>query len=169
MLHFSGWTRLNRLPNGVTVWERPDVAPLPVLQPRRLLPASQAFMWGVIPPVAMGSAFLVLLINVTGLGFSCFQMDPRPHIASKTPFGHPRGVRAVVIALAIATIWLGTWFSIALSREWSKTPAPRDVVATYFDHLDFRRFDAAYDLMDPQTRPVFEDCLLYTSPSPRDS
>ena len=160
MLHFSGWTRLNKLSNGVTVWERPDVAPLPVLQPRRSMPARQQLMWGTVPPIALGLAALVFLVIATGRGITAYQMEPRPLVASRRAFRNPNHVRAVVLGLAICALTAGTWFALALSKELSKTPAPEDVVVTYFDHLDFRRFEDAYALMDPETRPPFEDVMF---------
>ena len=160
LLHFSGWTRLNRLSNGVTVWERPDVAPLPVLQPRRSLPATQALMWGTIPPVALGLAAVILLITSTGRMFGNHRMEPRPLVASQSTFNRPNRVRAVVLGLGIATVGGAIWFASALTSELSKTPAPEDVITTYYDHLDFRRFAQAYDLLDPQTRPPFDDVMF---------
>ena len=35
LLHFTGWTRLNRLTSGVTIWEKGDVLPLPAILPQR--------------------------------------------------------------------------------------------------------------------------------------
>lgn len=160
ILHFSGWTRLNRLSNGVTVWERPDVAPLPVLQPRRSLPPTLRLMWGTVPPIALGLAALVFLIAATGRGFTSHQMEPRPLVAGRSSFGSPGRVRLVVLGLGVCAIAAGTWFALALSREMARTPAPQDVVATYFDHLDFRRFEEAFDLLDPETRPEFEDVMF---------
>lgn len=160
ILHFTGWTRLNKLSNGVTVWERPDVAPLPVLQPRRSLPAGQQLMWGTVPPLALGLAALIFVMTATGRGFGAHQMEPRPLVASQHSFARPNAVRAVVIGLAAATLALGTWFAFALNKELSKTPAPEDVIATYFDHLDFRRFEEAYAMIDPATRPPFEDVMF---------
>ncbi len=160
LLHFTGWTRLNRLSNGVTVWERPDVAPLPVLQPRRSLPATQRLMWGTIPPLAMGLAAIIFLIAASGRGFGSYQMEPRPLMASRAQFANPARVRLIVLALGLSAVTAAAWFAYALSKELSKTPAPQDIVTTYFDHLDFRRFDEAYALMDPKTRPPFEDVMF---------
>ena len=160
ILQFSGWTRLNRLSNGVNVWERPDVAPLPVLQPRRSLPDTQRLMWGAVPPLALGLAALIFVITGLNRGLGAHQMEPRPLAPAQTSFGNPNRVRLIVIGLGLGVVALGTWFAFALSKELAKTLAPQDVVTAYFDHLDFRRFEDAYDLIDPETRPPFDDVMF---------
>ncbi|NJK45823.1 MAG: hypothetical protein HC933_17540 [Pleurocapsa sp. SU_196_0] len=54
LLYFSGWQRLNRLENGVVVWEREDIAPLPERLPRKRLPAILGLYVGRV--AAAGSA-----------------------------------------------------------------------------------------------------------------
>ncbi len=53
LLAFSGWHRLQRLENGIVVWERADIPPLPEVLPRREIPAYQRAMWGVVPLSAL--------------------------------------------------------------------------------------------------------------------
>jgi hypothetical protein len=52
LLFFSGWHRVSRLENGLMVWEREDVPPLPERLPRRNIPLWQRAMWGILPPLA---------------------------------------------------------------------------------------------------------------------
>lgn len=40
---------------------------------------------------------------------------------------------------------------------------PQAVVAAYYDDIDFKRFDAAYARLNPQTRPTFEAFMLTLS------
>lgn len=160
ILHFSGWTRLNRLSNGVAVWERPDVSPLPIIQPRRSLPAVQAQIWGTIPPLAMGLAAMIFVIAAIGRGFDNHRMEPRPLIEAKDQYANPRRVQLVVTGLAVVALVTAGWFAFALQKELSKTASPEDIVVTYYDHLDFRRFEGAYELIDPVTRPSFEDVMF---------
>ena len=160
ILHFSGWTRLNQLSNGVTVWERPDVSPLPIIQPRRSLPVVQAQMWGTIPPLVMALAAAIFFIAAIGRGFGNHLMEPRPLVEAKNQYANPRRVRAIATGFAIVAIAAGGWFAFALQKALPKTASPEDVVVTYYDHLDFRRFEDAYELIDPVTRPSFEDVMF---------
>ncbi len=60
LLHSLGWQELGPLENGIVVWERGDIPPLPAELPVRELPTWQRVMWGVIPPTAMVSALILL-------------------------------------------------------------------------------------------------------------
>ena len=160
LLHFTGWRRLNRLGNGVTVWERPDISPLPVLQSRRSLPVAQALMWGTIPPAMLLLAGVIFLVNGAGRYFGSHRLEPRPLIGSQAGFTHPRRVRLVVSILAVTAVLAASGTAYAVQKQLRRSGAPEDVVATYFDHLDFRRFDEAYALLDPETRPPLDEVMF---------
>jgi hypothetical protein len=53
LLYFNGWQRLGPLENGIVVWERADIPPLPAQLPIREVPNYQRIMWGVIPPTML--------------------------------------------------------------------------------------------------------------------
>lgn len=160
ILHFAGWTRLNRLSNGVAVWEKPDVAPLPIIQSRRSLPWAQALLWGTVPPLALSLAALVFLIAASKRGFTQHRMEPRPLVMARDGYANPARVRLVVSGLLILAISLSGWVGFRIAKELNRTPAPEDVIAAYHDHLDFRRFREAYALLDPETRPDFDDVMF---------
>lgn len=60
LLYFSGWQRIGELENGIVVWEREGVPPLPDVLPRREIPTFQRVMWGTIPLAAIAAALLAL-------------------------------------------------------------------------------------------------------------
>ena len=66
LLHFLGWQRLGVLENGIMVWERADIPPLPAELPSREVPGWQRVMWGTIPPTMIVSALLVLIWTFLG-------------------------------------------------------------------------------------------------------
>ncbi len=82
LLFFSGWHRLQRLENGIMVWEREDIPPLPEILPRKEIPVYQRVLWGLVPMSALASAsvafcapmwwpyMLWLLDREPGAGFS---------------------------------------------------------------------------------------------------
>ncbi|MFT5678807.1 MAG: hypothetical protein ACI9FY_001355, partial [Patiriisocius sp.] len=49
VLYFSGWHRLQQLENGIRVWERAGVKPLPSVLPKNDVPLFQKLLWGIIP------------------------------------------------------------------------------------------------------------------------
>ena len=63
LLFFSGWHRVSRLENGLMIWEREDVPPLPERLPRRNIPLWQRAMWGLLPPLAPVLAFSSLRLR----------------------------------------------------------------------------------------------------------
>ena len=91
LLFFSGWHRLQRLENGIMVWEREDIPPLPAVLPRKDIPVYQSVMWGTIPMASVFSALLALSSDIwlpqlrgllTFLGISHFLQKLRQYLRS---------------------------------------------------------------------------------------
>ena len=57
ILYFTGWERVQRLENGIMVWQKNDVPPLPSILPSKEIPEYQKIMWGIIPI----SVFILML------------------------------------------------------------------------------------------------------------
>lgn len=202
LLYFSGWHRLQRLENGIVVWERADIPQLPEVLPRKEIPIYQRLMWGLVPMSAIGAAGVALGLYTlsmlrprqprraarrprrrllhAALGpwrtfdrrlqhWSALPSDdsgreivwqvwlrwlrklPRPHPAAPT-------ARHVRVALLLSTLLAAAGFGSAWYLEQARTPEA--VVQAYYDDLDFRRFEQAYERLDPQTRPGLEQYLL---------
>ena len=160
LLHFTGWTRLTRLQNGITVWERPDVSPLPLTLPRRALSSVHQVMWGVLPPLMLVLAAGVFAVALARRGLALRGLDPRPVPVLYDGFTNPRRVRRVVVGLGAAMALLVIAGMVMLAQARARVPGPEQVIAAYFDDLDFRRFQDAYDRLDPETRPGFQDVLF---------
>ncbi len=60
LLFYSGWERVGRLDNGVVVWRRQDIAPLPHVLPSKAIPVWQERMWGTLPITSLVLALLLL-------------------------------------------------------------------------------------------------------------
>ena len=67
LLSFSGWHRLDTLSNGIEVWEREDIPPLPPELPSKEAPDWQRAMWGTVPPTAIVGALTLSLLRAMGL------------------------------------------------------------------------------------------------------
>ena len=85
LLWASGWHRLDRLVNGVMVWEREDIPPLPDVLPTRELPGWQRLLWGTAPLTAMTTAALVF--GWTALGQRYPAVVGRVHRRASAWFG----------------------------------------------------------------------------------
>ena len=160
LLHFTGWTRLNRLANGVTVWEKPDVTPLPLVLPRRHDSPALVAMWGIVPPLALLLAAAMFLVSLARRNFGMWPGDLRPLVRRGDSFARPAVVRAVVLGLAILMLGLSATAGGVAWRQAQVPATEEETIAAWFDDLDFRRFGDAYDRLDPLTRPDFETAMF---------
>lgn len=157
LLYFTGWTRLNRLGNGIVVWEKPDIPPLPLVLPRRDIPALHALMWGILPPAALIAAGLVFLASALRRTFGLRLGDLRRVARVKAEFARPGLVRLIVASLAAVVLITGLAAGWRLQDQLSQPATAEEVIRSYFDDLDFRRLDSAFARLDLATRGRFED------------
>jgi hypothetical protein len=66
LLWASGWDRIEPLRNGIAVWQREDIEPLPAGRLRKELPAWQRLMWGTLPVSAIAFAYCSLALHAAG-------------------------------------------------------------------------------------------------------
>ncbi|WP_295074246.1 hypothetical protein [Tabrizicola sp.] len=156
LLHFTGWTRLNRLTNGIVVWEKPDIPPLPLVLPRRDIPALHVLMWGTLPPAALVAAGLIFLASALQRTLGARPGEFRPVAPAPLCYTNPRRVRQIVFGLALLVMMATTALLWTLRSQLTRADTPEDVITAYFDDLDFRRHDAAYARLDPGTRGSLE-------------
>ncbi|MDH3248317.1 MAG: hypothetical protein OEQ47_05120, partial [Acidimicrobiia bacterium] len=184
LLHFSGWRRLQRLENGVVVWEREDVPPLPAAVSRPDLPALHGFMWGLLPPAALLAAavgatagwwrprpprsprFLVASLDERLRNAAVIHPDEDGRAGSwKEPFRRLAG-RLVpsdtVLKLGGALAGLSLVAAFGLLSTGG-TPGPADVIEGFYEDLDYRRFEDAWRRLHPADRPSLDEYLLRLS------
>ena len=210
LLYFSGWHKLQRLENGIQVWERADIPPLPEILPRREIPLWQRALWGLLPPAALLTALLVAGARAAGGPLA------RLAIAAGLPeLGHRLAPLARVLGWPVSALdrWLlaisrradgavtmrarpwQPWLRWAGRLRWPRPAQPRRAalrlilllamlaaaggggiwwraravdsperaVLAWYDDLDFRRFEPAWQRIDPATRPDFEQFMLERS------
>lgn len=160
LLHFTGWTRLNRLVNGVTVWEKPDVTPLPSITPRRNLSSVHTIMWGTLPPMALGLAALLFVFGALRRNFGGIPDDYRPVTARKSAEGSAFRLRIAAL-LAVLSIGSVTGIGVAWGVQKANVAlTAEETIKAYFEDIDFRRFERAYEYFDPASRPSFEEAMF---------
>ena len=186
LLYFSGWHRVNRLENGIVVWEREDIPPLPERLPRKSLPIYQRAMWGVLPPLALILAVSSLGLRRRasrrrrwqrwGLGARLLELlreDALPEVPA-SPWQPWRGLvrplervlnfrrRAArsrwVRVISIGLVSIGAFVSIGLHLR--APDKPEAAVLAYWDDVDFKRFDKAFTRLSPQGGLTLERHLL---------
>ena len=155
LLHYTGWNPVTRLQNGMMVWEKSNIPPLPDIRPRRDLPRYQVLMWGIMPLTALSIASLAFifltmrgeLLSKHASGF--FQDRTEPFTPSSI------GIflcRVVPISGFIVSVG----FLVSLMSQ-ANANNPEDIVQQYYGHLDFREYRQAYNLL--QTELDFDEYL----------
>lgn len=143
ILYFAGWERVQRLENGIMIWQKHDVPPLPSYLPKKDMPQYQKIMWGMLPVSAF---FLMLtLIFFFRKDFLFFKFKE----TQNGGFVPASGNRWLFI-------WMGFILSIALffyikSFFVSFQKDPVTVVKAYYNALDFKYFKEANSYFIPNS------------------
>ena len=167
LLFASGWHRVDTLINGVVVWERADVTPLPDVLPISELPAWQRLMWGLLPMSAVfGAAVLnglvvVGVIDLTGRSSTRISIAAAP---SNSRFRRylqmPALLRRTSAVIAVGVVFVAVGVP---SLPAATNDAAQNEVYDFYDDLDFGRTTDAWGRLDPTTRPSLEQYVLERS------
>jgi hypothetical protein len=178
LLYFSGWQRLGRLENGVVYWERDDIPPLPERLPRPSISLPLRVMWGVLPLAVVIAAFASLRLRSSPARVAAWQRFGvgarwlRLLREDAAPIPEPLEVspwlpRLNFSKLRLASRWLRLAGLIAVvfgvgATLWQAQPrdTPERVVEAYWDDLDFRRFNLAFERVSPHEGLTLERFLL---------
>ena len=159
LLFANGWHRVETLINGVVVWERADITPLPDTLPVVEVPQWQRILWGVLPLTAVASAAVVNIGALCGIGRSASNRRQILHAPDSGTLRHrfvsPTWLRIVCAAAASVALVGLLWESPGASAA--------DQVYDYYDDIDFGRLDQAWERLDPQQAPTLEQYRLERS------
>ena len=201
LLWASGWERLEPLDNGIVVWQRDDIEPLPAGRLRKELPQWQRLLWGTLPIGAISFAAMAMLIHAGGrrltrgrrllrcgaprfvrrrweaidiwLGEAAARapIDGRPPVWQVWRSGierfrafvlQPVGQRRRLLQSALVLTAFVGGALVVLDHTATKA-TPEQVVYRYYDAVDLRLLEAAYDTLDPTTRPSLDQYLVQQS------
>lgn len=164
LLFYCGWRRLQQLENGIMVWERNGVPPLPEILPRPAPARWLNLWWGVVP---LSSALLAFLV--------CIQwplMRPifRPRAGLPKPLMPTtvyNGMRAPMVLISQSWGWGVAVLVLFLVFSFYKGQQPQDtpekVLKAYYDALDFKEFEQAYAYLDAGEHYSLDQYLLELS------
>ena len=189
LLYFTGWHSLGRLSNGIEVWEREGFPPLPARLPRQTWPFVQQLMWGVLPLLAACLAYLSLLARrslqppranpwqrrrplaklyrllredaLLEQKATAMRLGPRLRPRVKRVLQHRAFAYALLILLVSACTLLPARAFYQAFVQLEDSPAA--TVEAYWDALDFKRFQAAYGLLEPAPGLSFDRWRLERS------
>jgi len=166
MLYFCGWQRLSQLENGINVWEKLNVKPLSSILPIEDVDRWQKILWGIMP---FTTVFLALFINIYALRRRKRKpwLDLVEEIAEKKdkdkPFPKLLFSLQHIWGYLLAVIIIASIYMIYIFNQSQSSPTK--AVIAYFDHLDFKQFEAAHQMIDPEEELNIDQFMLEISVS----
>lgn len=165
LLHFTGWNKLQRLENGIMVWERAGISPLPKVLSADTVPLFQKLMWGIIP---IATIVVALLLNLKSLYRRSFAIQTTKKSQEYVNYGivtkgfsnKPQSILFFWICCMLVLLDFGMYrFYI----ENSKQISPVNVVKAYYDAMDFKEYETAHRLLHPASGKSLEQFMLEIS------
>lgn len=168
ILYFSGWQRLGLLENGIMVWEKLGVAPMPEIIPKDDIPLVLILMWGIIPLLTVVIAFI---INVQSIWLRALRSS-KPQLPAYMQWSNDYTISAKTskkrnqLLFNIAHVYgvlLLVCFSLGVYSFYLKNAdqlSPKNVVEAYFDALDFKELERAYSYFDPKSDKNLDQFML---------
>jgi len=164
ILYFCGWQRLRQLENGIQVWEKLNVPPIASVLPKEDVSKWQKILWGIIPFITIIIAFI---LNIQMLWVRALKTKEKPlpeYLNYKINYSlfSKRLLKVTHIwslCLAITVCYSIYLFYIKNDSHRS----PEHVVLAYYDALDFKAFEDAYNLIDPYSELTIAQYMLEIS------
>ncbi|MDO3695414.1 hypothetical protein QVZ41_11245 [Wenyingzhuangia sp. chi5] len=164
ILYFCGWQRLRQLENGIMVWEKLNVPPISVILPRVDVATWQKIHWGTVPLLTVILAFL---INSRSLLTRTFKTKKDQTIAYiKDSYHYKKFPWKLVLLLHAWVLFLliivgFTCYSFYIKNDSQRSP--ENAILTYYDALDFKRFEKAHSLINPDSDLPIAQYMLQVS------
>ena len=164
ILYFCGWQRLRQLENGIMVWEKLNVPPLSSILPKDDVATWQKILWGVIPFLTVLIAFLLNVQTVLVSSLKTKHKIPAAYLAFKNNYsGFSKQILKLThvwaIILAIITVYGIYRFYIKNDSHHS----PENAIFAYYDALDFKQFEKAHRLINPESNMTMDQFMLEIS------
>ncbi len=157
ILHFSGWKKVSLLENKVSVWEKPDISPLPSILPRKNIPKIQRLMWGIIPLACFFNMIFVFLM------LKVFYRSKETEELTIPKLSADENNKINWWFHSFCSLVTFVLFSIFIYYKFyteQKQITPKKAIVSYYDALDFRNFKEAHGLIDPSQKLDFDQFIL---------
>ena len=163
LLYFSGWHQLQQLENGIVVWEKSNVPPLPSVLSKEEVSITLKIMWGTIPMLTLIIALLVFIFPLLFKNHKA-QQEIAAFNWTNEKWNKPPGR-----LLILNQFWIGfllisfcaATYSFYLNNKAQRTP--ENVLRAYYDALDFKVFERAHSYIDPQEHISLAQYMLEVS------
>ncbi|WP_299158383.1 hypothetical protein [uncultured Tenacibaculum sp.] len=164
ILYFCGWQRLPQLENGIMVWERLNIPPMSSILPKEDVATWQKILWGIVPFLTF---IIALFVNTQSLIIK--YLNPKKYITSDylkfknnySKFSNNLLRASHIWAIILTFILLYSYYLFHIKNDTQRSP--ENVIAAYYDHLDFKRFEKAHQLINPKRNIAISQYMLEIS------
>ncbi|PKB42775.1 hypothetical protein AX016_0946 [Cellulophaga sp. RHA19] len=164
ILYFSGWQRLQQLENGIMVWEKLNVPPIPAIIPKEDVPTFLKIMWSTIPLLTILLAFIINIQMVWYRTLKSKKLALPSYLKYKIEYTKfSRGL------VTINHIWAGiviiclAYGGYLFYAENSTQLSAKNVVTAYYDAVDFKEFERAFSYINPDDDVSLSQYMLEIS------
>ena len=164
ILYFCGWQRLQQLENGIQVWEKLNVPPIPSILPKDDVAKWQKVLWGIMPFLTVIIAFI---LNVQMLLVHALKtkIKPKPDFL-KFKNNYSTFYKPLLLITHIWSLILAVIFCYGAYYFYIKNDAhhnPKNTILAYYDALDFKNFKTAHTLINPKSKLSIAQYMLEIS------
>ena len=166
ILYFCGWQRLQQLENGIMVWEKLNVPPISTLLSKEDVSKALKIMWGITPFLTIIIAFI---LNIQMLWVRTLKIKVKQKAAYlyyKNNYKHfPKNLLKIIHIWTLILIMISGYgiYIFYLKNDSQRTP--ENVLKAYYDALDFKQYEKAYELVDPVKKIKIAQFMLELSVS----
>ena len=159
LLFYSGWNRTIRLENGIMVWEKGNISTIQPIKPTDLNPLLKK-LWGILPVATLSVAMLLTLVYLF-----YFKKTQNELIAEEEVSDYPKSVihtSAWIPFVLFSSFLIFQIYELLLIDEQKD---PTTTIYSHFNHLDFQRFEEAFQFFKPGPAYSLDQYLLEKSVS----
>lgn len=164
ILFFCGWQRLQQLENGIMVWEKLNVPPIPSLIDKDEVPTFLKIMWGTIP---WTTVIIVLLLNIKMIWNRTLKTKKNKtpdYLKYEVPLINfpSKLLNFINVWILFLMLCIGYGVYEFYVKNISHYTA-ENVVKAYYNALDFKQYEKAHDLVDPENKINIAQFMLELS------
>lgn len=165
LLYFCGWQRLQQLENGIMVWEKLNVPPMPAILPKDDVPKWSKIMWGGVIPIL--TVLVAFFINIQMLWFRVLKSKKMPlpdYFKYRVDYKKfPNSVILISHVWALVVmICIGYGIYLFYIHNASQR-SPENVITAYYNALDFKEFETAHSFLDKEKEVPIAQYMLEVS------
>ncbi len=164
ILYFCGWQRLRQLENGVMVWEKLNVPPVSSILPKVEVSKWQKILWGIVPFTTLIIAFI---LNIQLLRLRSLKKKAKvipEYLNFKNSYSNFSNSLLKITHIWSAFLALIVCFGLyVFYLKNDSQRSPKNAILAYYDALDFKAFEDAYRLIDPNSKLPIAQYMLEIS------